>query len=358
MPLCYTNQNFHSPIKGILYICIINIRFNFQIIQNQQTLNSKSNILEIAKKCFENQSSAVANLKALLNDDFVRVIHLIHKSQARLVITGIGKSALIGMKVTATLNSTGTRSMFMHAADAIHGDLGMIANEDVVLFISKSGNTPEIKALVPLVKNLGNTTIGMTGNTDSFLAKQSDHVLNVAIEREACPNNLAPTTSTTTQLVMGDALAICLLEMRGFGKNDFAQFHPGGSLGKALYLKVKQLLNNNYIPSVDPDTNLSEVIIEIGEKLVGATAVIDNGKVCGIITDGDIRRILAKTTDLSSLQAKDIMNENPKQIDAETLASEALNIMQKNNISQLLVMQNGVYSGIVHLHNLLNEGLN
>ena len=246
----------------------------------------------------------------------------------------------------------------MHAADAIHGDLGMVAKEDTVLFISKSGNSPEIKALIPLIKSIGNTVIGMTGNSTSFLAKESNYTLDVAIKKEACPNNLAPTTSTTAQLVMGDAIAICLLEMRGFGRKDFAQFHPGGSLGKALYLKVKSIVDTNNIPIVQPNSSISAVIVEIGEKLVGATAVIDHDKVCGIITDGDIRRVLAKTSDLSSITAKDIMNPKPKQIESNMLASEALNVMQKNNISQLLVMKKGEFIGIVHLHNILNEGLN
>ena len=320
-------------------------------------MNKKIDILKTAKGCFTNQSNAIAVLKDQLNKDFVNVIELIFKSNSRLVITGIGKSALIGMKITATLNSTGTRSIFMHAADAIHGDLGTIAKEDIVLFISKSGDTPEIKAVVPLVKTMGNNIIGMTGNPSSYLAQESNYVLSVAIQKEACPNNLAPTTSTTAQLVMGDAIAICLLEMRGFDKNNFAQFHPGGSLGKALYLKVKTLVDRKNIPAVRPNSSLSDVIIEIGEKLVGATAVLENEKVCGIITDGDIRRVLEKTSDLSSIRAKDIMNPNPKMIEADILASEALNTMQKNNISQLLVMKNDEFIGIVHLHNILNEGI-
>lgn len=320
-------------------------------------MNTKTNILNIAKECFTNQSKAIYNLQKQLNKDFEDIIDLIYNSKSRLVITGIGKSALIGMKITATLNSTGTRSLFMHAADAIHGDLGMVAKEDIVLFISKSGNTPEIKALIPLIKSLGNTVIGMTGNSTSILAKESNYVLDVAIKKEACSNNLAPTTSTTAQLVMGDAIAICLLEMRGFSKNDFAQFHPGGSLGKALYLKVKTIVNTNNVPIVHSNSSISDVIVEIGEKLVGATAVIDRGKVSGIITDGDIRRVLAKTSDLRSIKAKDIMNPKPKHIKSNTLASEALNVMQKNNISQLLVMKKGEYIGIIHLHNILNEGL-
>ena len=320
-------------------------------------MNKKIYILKTAKDCFTNQSNAIAVLKDQLNEDFVNVIELIFKSNSRLVITGIGKSALIGMKITATLNSTGTRSIFMHAADAIHGDLGTVAKEDIVMFISKSGDTPEIKALVPLIKAMGNNIIGMTGNLSSYLAQESNYVLSVAIQKEACPNNLAPTTSTTAQLVMGDAIAICLLEMRGFDKNNFAQFHPGGSLGKALYLKVKTLVDRKNIPAVRPNSSLSDVIIEIGEKLVGATAVLENEKVCGIITDGDIRRVLEKTSDLSSIRAKDIMNPNPKMIETDILASEALNTMQKNNISQLLVMKNDEFIGIVHLHNILNEGI-
>ena len=320
-------------------------------------MNTKSKILELAKSSFSNQSIAISKLSEQIDDDFVRAVELILHQNKRLVITGIGKSALIGMKITATLNSTGTRSMFMHAADAIHGDLGMIGDEDVVLCISKSGNTPEIKALIPLLKNLGNKLIGMTGNSESFLAQQADLVLNVAIEKEACPNNLAPTTSTTTQLVMGDALAICLLELRGFGHKDFARFHPGGSLGKALYLKVEHIMGNRTAPCVDIDADVKKVIIEIGEKMVGATAVVNQGKLCGVVTDGDLRRMLSNTSDLSTLKARDVMSENPKQIDSNILASEALKIMHQNSISQLLVTTNGSYSGIIHLHDLLNEGL-
>jgi arabinose-5-phosphate isomerase len=320
-------------------------------------LSNKSKILKLAKSSFSNQSLAVSKLSEQIDDDFVKAVTLIHKQNKRLVITGIGKSALIGMKITATLNSTGTRSMFMHAADAIHGDLGMIGDQDIVLCISKSGNTPEIKALIPLIKNLGNTLIGMTGNTDSYLAQQADLILNVAIEKEACPNNLAPTTSTTTQLVMGDALAICLLELRGFGHKDFARFHPGGSLGKALYLKVEHIIGNRLAPSVEADADVKEVIVEIGEKMVGATAVMEQGKICGVVTDGDLRRMLSATSDLSTLKARDVMTVNPKQIDSDSLASEALKTMHQNSISQLLVTTNGVYSGVIHLHDLLNEGL-
>lgn len=320
-------------------------------------MSNKSKILKLAKSSFSNQSLAVSKLSEQINDDFVEAVALIHKQNKRLVITGIGKSALIGMKITATLNSTGTRSMFMHAADAIHGDLGMIGDEDIVLCISKSGNTPEIKALIPLIKNLGNTLIGMTGNTDSYLAQQADLILNVAIEKEACPNNLAPTTSTTTQLVMGDALAICLLELRGFGQKDFARFHPGGSLGKALYLKVEHIIGNRLAPCVEADADVKEVIVEIGEKMVGATAVMKHGEICGVVTDGDLRRMLSATSDLSTLKARDVMTVNPKQIDSGSLASEALKTMHQNSISQLLVTTNGAYAGIIHLHDLLNEGL-
>ena len=320
-------------------------------------MSNKSKILKLAKSSFSNQSLAVSKLSEQIDDDFVKAVTLIHKQNKRLVITGIGKSALIGMKITATLNSTGTRSMFMHAADAIHGDLGMIGDQDIVLCISKSGNTPEIKALIPLIKNLGNTLIGMTGNTDSYLAQQADLILNVAIEKEACPNNLAPTTSTTTQLVMGDALAICLLELRGFGHKDFARFHPGGSLGKALYLKVEHIIGNRLAPCVEADADVKEVIVEIGEKMVGATAVMEHGKICGVVTDGDLRRMLSATSDLRTLKARDVMTVNPKQIDSDSLASEALKTMHQNSISQLLVTTNGDYAGIIHLHDLLNEGL-
>lgn len=320
-------------------------------------MNTKSKILELAKSSFSNQSIAISKLSEQIDDDFVQAVELLLYQNKRLVITGIGKSALIGMKITATLNSTGTRSMFMHAADAIHGDLGMIGDEDVVLCISKSGNSQEIKALIPLLKNLGNKLIVMTGNTESFLAQQADLVLNVAIEKEACPNNLAPTTSTTTQLVMGDALAICLMNLRGFGHEDFARFHPGGLLGKALYLKVEHIMGNRPAPYIDIDADVKEVIIEIGEKMVGATAVMNQGKLCGVVTDGDLRRMLSNTSDLSALKARDVMSENPKQIDSSVLASEALKIMNQNSISQLLVTTNGTYSGIIHIHDLLNEGL-
>ncbi len=313
--------------------------------------------IEIARKCFENQSNALKKIVSNLDDNFVQSVNAIHSSEGRLVVTGVGKSAIIGMKISATLNSTGTKSLFMHAADAIHGDLGMIDEKDIVLCISKSGNTPEIKTLIPLILNEKNVLIAITGNKDSFLAKYAQYVLDVSIEKEACPINLAPTTSTTTQLVMGDALAICLLQKNDFGRNDFARFHPGGSIGKNLFLKVDHLLGHNAIPQVNAETNVKEVINEIGEKRLGATAVMNHQKLVGIITDGDIRRMLSHNFNINQLKATDIMSTHPITIHSETLASEALRLMNSNGISQLIVSDEGQYKGIVHLHDLIKEGI-
>lgn len=274
-----------------------------------------------------------------------------------MVITGIGKSAIIASKIVATLNSTGTPAIFMHAADAIHGDLGLILEDDVVICISKSGNTPEIKVLVPLIKSAHNKMIAITGNKDSFLGLQADFVLNAYVEKEACPNNLAPTTSTTAQLVIGDALAICLLEKRGFSSKDFAKYHPGGSLGKKLYLRVHNISSINQRPQVDANASIKEVIVEISEKLLGVTAVIENDKIIGVITDGDLRRMLSKTDDFSSLTAKDIMSENPKRISPEAMAVDAKELMEDFGITQLLVEDNGKYAGVIHLHDLVKEGI-
>lgn len=320
-------------------------------------MNSKSSIINIAKQTIEMEGKAILNLSNLINDDFADAVELIYKSKGRVIITGIGKSAIIASKIVATLNSTGTPSIFMHAADAIHGDLGLILKNDVVICISKSGNTPEIKVLVPLIKRAKNKLIAITGNKDSFLGQQADFILNVYVEKEACPNNLAPTTSTTAQLVIGDALAVCLLKLRGFSSTDFAKYHPGGALGKKLYLRVQDISSVNQKPKVNPTTNIKDIIIEITEKMLGVTAVVANNKIVGIITDGDLRRMLTKVDDFSKLTAKDIMSPNPKRIKAEAMAIEALEIMEANEISQLLVEENGNYAGVVHLHDLIKEGI-
>ncbi len=303
------------------------------------------------------ESKAIANLINFLNEDFNNAVNFIHNSNGRVIVTGIGKSALIATKIVATLNSTGTPAIFMHAADAIHGDLGTIQKNDVVICISKSGNTPEIKVLVPLIKNYGNNIIAITGNIKSFLATNANFVLNSFVEKEACPNNLAPTTSTTAQLVMGDALAVCLLGLNNFSSNDFAKYHPGGALGKKLYLRVSDLVGNNAIPQVSPNTPIKDVIIEISKKRLGTTAVIEDDKITGIITDGDLRRMLKNNPDISLLSAKDIMSSNPKTIHIDAMAIQALETMENNNITQILVEDNLKYVGVVHLHDLLKEGI-
>jgi len=303
------------------------------------------------------ESKAISNLVNLLTDDFEKATELIYNSKGRVIITGIGKSAIIANKIVATLNSTGTPAVFMHAADAIHGDLGLILEDDVVICISKSGNTPEIKVLVPLIKNAKNKMIAITGNKDSFLGQQADYVLNTYVAQEACPNNLAPTTSTTAQLVMGDALAVCLLKLRGFSSRDFAKYHPGGALGKRLYLRVNDLSSVNQKPEVSPNASLKEVIIEISEKMLGVTAVTENSKIIGIITDGDLRRMLSKTDAISQLTAKDIMGSNPKRIDEDAMAVDAKEVMEAYGISQLLVEKDSKYAGVVHLHDLIKEGI-
>ncbi len=320
-------------------------------------MNSQKSILSLAKSTILAESDAIANLANLLTDDFAKVVELIYNSKGRVIVTGIGKSAIIANKIVATFNSTGTPAVFMHAADAIHGDLGLILEDDVVICISKSGNTPEIKVLLPLIKNANNNIIAITGKPDSFLGQQSDLVLNTYVEKEACPNNLAPTTSTTAQLVMGDALAVCLLELRGFSSNDFAKYHPGGALGKRLYLRVNDLSSQNQKPQVQLDTTLKEVIVEISEKMLGVTAVLDGKKLVGIITDGDLRRMLYKSSDLNGIVAKDIMSANPKTIQANAMAVDAMEVMENYGISQLLVEQNGIYEGVVHLHDLVKEGI-
>jgi len=320
-------------------------------------LSNTTTILNLAKKTIETESEAIGNLANLLNDDFANTVKCILNSKGRVVITGIGKSAIIATKIVATLNSTGTPAIFMHAGDAIHGDLGTIQEDDVVICISKSGSTPEIKMLVPLIKRGNNVLIGLTGNVESFLAQQADFVLNTYVEKEACPNNLAPTTSTSAQLVMGDALAICLLELKGFSSKDFAKYHPGGALGKRLYLTVDDIVQTNMKPQVDLDTDIRKVIVEISEKMLGVSAVIENNKIVGVVTDGDIRRMLNKYENINGLTAKDIMTSNPKTIQVDKLAIEALELMQDNGISQLLAVKNEEYKGVVHLHNLINEGI-
>ena len=320
-------------------------------------MKTESSILDIAKSTITMESKAIANLVDLLTDDFANATELIYNSKGRVIITGIGKSAIIANKIVATLNSTGTPSVFMHAADAIHGDLGLILEDDVVICISKSGNTPEIKVLVPLIKNAKNKMIAITGNKDSFLGQQADFVLNAYVEQEACPNNLAPTTSTTAQLVIGDALAVCLLKLRGFSSKDFAKYHPGGALGKRLYLRVNDLSSVNEKPEVNLNASLKEVIIEISEKMLGVTAVTENSKILGIITDGDLRRMLSKSDDIAHLMAKDIMGSNPKSINEDAMAVDAKEVMEEHGISQLLVEKDGKYAGVVHLHDLIKEGI-
>jgi arabinose-5-phosphate isomerase len=320
-------------------------------------LKDKKSIIDIAKHTIEMEGQAILNLSSLITDDFADATQLIYNSKGRVIITGIGKSAIIANKIVATLNSTGTPAIFMHAADAIHGDLGLILEDDVVICISKSGNTPEIKVLVPLIKSAKNKMIAITGNKESFLGLHADFVLNAYVEKEACPNNLAPTTSTTAQLVIGDALAVCLLELRGFSSNDFAKYHPGGALGKKLYLRVLDISSVNEKPKVLANTSIKDVIIEITEKMLGVTAVIEQDKIIGIITDGDLRRMLSQVDDFSGLTAKDIMSANPKRIETEAMAIDALEVMETNEISQLLVEENGTYAGVVHLHDLIKEGI-
>lgn len=320
-------------------------------------MNITQSILSTAKSTIKLESKAIANLSELLTNDFAEAVELIYNSKGRVIITGIGKSAIIANKIVATLNSTGTPAVFMHAADAIHGDLGLILKDDVVICISKSGNTPEIKVLVPLIKHAKNKMIAITGNIDSFLGQQANYILNAYVEQEACPNNLAPTTSTTAQLVMGDALAICLLQLRGFSSKDFAKYHPGGALGKRLYLRVNDLSSQNLKPQVGLETSLKEVIVEITEKMLGVTAVLNNDKIVGIITDGDLRRMLSKSDDISGLKAKDIMSTNPRLIQEDAMAVDAKEVMEEFGISQLLVENNGTYAGVVHLHDLIKEGI-
>ena len=315
-------------------------------------------IIQTAKETILLESAAIANLAKLLDENFEKAVNFILNSNGRVIVTGIGKSANIATKIVATFNSTGTPAVFMHAADAIHGDLGNVQKNDTVICLSKSGNTPEIKVLVPLIKNYGNKIIAITGNIDSFLGKNADFALNTFVEKEACPNNLAPTTSTTAQLVMGDALAVCLQDLRGFTKKDFAKYHPGGALGKRLYLRVSDLIKNNQIPKVNASDSIAEVIVEISEKRLGVTAVLENEKIVGIITDGDLRRMLSKTTNINHFTAKDVMGKNPKTVQENTMAIAALEKLESNNITQILVVNaQEKYIGVVHLHDLIKEGI-
>jgi len=315
-------------------------------------------ILQTAKETILLESKAIANLAKLLDENFEKAVNFILNSNGRVIVTGIGKSANIATKIVATFNSTGTPAIFMHAADAIHGDLGNVQKNDIVICLSKSGNTPEIKVLVPLIKNYGNKIIAITGNVDSFLGKNADFPLNTFVEKEACPNNLAPTTSTTAQLVMGDALAVCLQDLRGFTKKDFAKYHPGGALGKRLYLRVSDLIKNNQVPKVNASDSVATVIVEISERRLGVTAVLENEKIVGIITDGDLRRMLSKTTDINHFTAKDIMGKNPKTVQENAMAIAALEKLENNNITQILVVDaQEKYIGVVHLHDLIKEGI-
>lgn len=320
-------------------------------------METENKILEVAKRTIQIESAAIKNLENCLDSAFAKAVQFIDNSKGRVIITGIGKSAIIAQKIVATMNSTGTPAVFLHAADAIHGDLGIVQKNDVVICISKSGNTPEIKVLVPLIKNFNNKLIAITSHKDSFLGTQADYVLHAPIEQEACPNGLAPTTSTTAQLVIGDALAVSLLELKGFTDRDFAKYHPGGALGKKLYLRVENLISNNTKPQVSSHTSLREVIVNITENRLGMTVVVDDHKVTGIITDGDLRRMLASGKDIDQLTAKDIMTKAPKTIEANDMAVNAREKMEDHNISQLVAVQDGKYAGVVHIHDLIREGI-
>ncbi|MCC6761212.1 MAG: KpsF/GutQ family sugar-phosphate isomerase [Chitinophagaceae bacterium] len=319
---------------------------------------AQPNIQALALQTIQVEADSISALAAYINLQFEKVVQTIHQSSGRLVVSGIGKSAIIAQKMVATLNSTGTPSLYMHAADAIHGDLGMITPHDVVMLISKSGNSPEIKVLVPLIKNFGNTLIGMVGNMESFLAQHSHLVLNTTVEKEACPNNLAPTSSTTAQMVMGDALAVCLMHLNHFTGEDFARFHPGGTLGKQLFLRVSDLIANNPVPMVRPETPLPETVIEMTAKRLGATAVVnEDGSLFGVITDGDLRRMLERRQPIAGVKAADICTRQPKTIEPDTMAMQALDVLRQYDITHLVVTANNQYLGILHLHDLVKEGL-
>lgn len=319
---------------------------------------SAPDIKELAINTIKAEANAIGRLADFVDDHFVRAVSFIYAAKGRVIVTGIGKSAIIASKIVATLNSTGTPAIFMHAADAIHGDLGIIQPDDVVICISKSGNTPEIKVLVPLIKNLGNSIVAIVSNADSYLGQRADYLLRATVEREACPNNLAPTSSTTAQLVLGDALAICLLKLRGFSPQDFAKVHPGGALGKKLYTRVRDICSTARAPQVHTNDELRPIIVEISSKMLGATAVLDTDeRLVGIITDGDLRRMLQQQQQLERVTAADIMSKNPKTIEIDELAIHAFNMMEKHKITQLLVVEGDAYKGVVHLHDILREGV-
>ncbi|OUV69978.1 MAG: D-arabinose 5-phosphate isomerase [Flavobacteriales bacterium TMED123] len=320
-------------------------------------MKSPAQIIAIAKSVIRLEAEEINALEGKINDAFVKAVSLILSSEGRVIVAGVGKSANIASKIVATLNSTGQPAVFLHAADAIHGDLGNIQKNDIVICISKSGNTEEIKYLLQLIKNMGNAIIAICGNNDSYLANQADCFLDASIEKEACPHNLAPTSSTTAQLVLGDALAVCLLKSKNFSDKDFARFHPGGTLGKRLYLKAGDIVAKNEKPTVQPDECVANVIIEISQKRLGAAAVLEKGKLIGIITDGDLRRMLEKGYKIDQLLAKDIMNNNPKSICVSTLAIDALKMMENHNVSQLIVVDKENYIGIIHMHDIIKEGI-
>lgn len=317
-----------------------------------------TDIKQLAIQTIKTEADAIGKLASLIDDDFEKSVSVIYNGKGRVIVTGIGKSAIIASKIVATLNSTGTPAIFMHAADAIHGDLGIIQPDDVIICLSKSGSTPEIKVLIPLIRNLGNKIIAIVSSTNSYLAQKSDYVLKATVDKEACPNNLAPTSSTTAQLVIGDALAVCLLNLRGFSPEDFARVHPGGSLGKKLYMRVSDIFTNVNAPKVTLEDKIRVIILEMTSKRLGATAVLNpDNSVAGIITDGDLRRMLQKNDSVDDLAAKDIMSANPKSIDKDELAIHAFNKMEAHKITQLIVTENGKYAGMIHLHDILKEGL-
>lgn len=320
-------------------------------------MKEKKSILSYAIETIEHQANSIKNLSKLLTKDFEKAVNIINNTKGRVIVSGIGKSAIIAQKIVATFNSTGTPSIFMHAADAIHGDLGLIQSEDVIICISKSGNTPEIKALVPFIKKTNNKLIAITGEANSYLSEKSDIVISSYVDNEACPNNLAPTTSTTAQLVIGDAIAVCLVKLRGFSPNDFAKYHPGGTLGKRLFLKVKDLIDTKSLPKVDASDLMKDVIIEISNKMLGIAVVLEKNKIVGVITDGDLRRQLLKSQDISKVKANEIMSKNPKIINKNALATEALLIMKTNKISQLIVAEKNKYVGVLHIQSLIKEGI-
>ncbi|MBU2554546.1 MAG: KpsF/GutQ family sugar-phosphate isomerase [Bacteroidetes bacterium] len=320
-------------------------------------MKAEEKIQKAALSTIENEWRSIQKLDKSINDEFIGAVKLLYSSQGRVIVTGIGKSANIAQKIVATFNSTGTPSIFMHAADAIHGDLGIVRKDDVVIAISKSGETPEVKVLIPLLKSMQNPIIALVGNVNSYLAAQADFVLDATVDKEACPNNLAPTSSTTAQLVMGDALAVSLLELRGFSADDFARYHPGGSLGKRMYLRVSDLSGQNAKPAVDAKALMPEVIIEISSKRLGTTAVLKNNQLVGVITDGDLRRMIEKNLDFAHIRAEEVMTKNPRTINGDELVVNALDIMRLNNITQLPVVNEGEYAGVIHLHDILREGI-